>query len=130
MCIRDRYWEDQPAAIGVDQLAVARQLGEVELEQFVVGDPLTEQIPGQRVPVRGGVANDRLASLRLAQRPDVDAARFAQVGLGAADVGRGREELPRQEVDGVSTLRCGREFSGSSWPLNLCHGGRWHAVER
>src|SRR5665811_1173672 len=106
MCIRDRYWDDQPAAIGVDQLAVARGLGEVEFEQFVVGDPLTEQMPGQRVPVRGGVANDRLPSLRLAQRPDVDAACFPEVGLGDADVRRGREELPRQKVDGVSTLRC------------------------
>ena len=44
---------------------------------------MTEQMPGQHVPVRRCAANDRLASLRLAQRPDVDAARFAQVGLSA-----------------------------------------------
>ena len=45
----------------------------VEFEQFGAGDSLTKQMPVQRVPVRGGVANDRLASFRLAQRPDVDA---------------------------------------------------------
>jgi hypothetical protein len=34
-------------------------------------------------------------------------------------------------VDGVSTLRCGRQVGGSIWALNLlADGGRWHAVER
>src|SRR5680860_1264027 len=79
------YWDDQPAAVGVDQLAVAGRLGEVEVEQFAVADALTEQMPGQPAPVRGGVADDRLPSPGRAQRPGVDATCLAQVGLRGAD---------------------------------------------
>ena len=69
--------EDEPAAVGVDQVAVARRLGEVEFQQFVVGDALTLQMLDQGAPVVPGVADDRFASLGHTQRRDVNAARIA-----------------------------------------------------
>ena len=125
-----QYRDDQPATVGIDKFAVAGPLGEVELQQFLLADTLTEQMPGQGAPVSPRVANNGLTASGRAQRPDVDSTGVAQVGLRDADVGRGREELPSEKVDGVGTFRCGRELSGDSWPLELRHGGRRHAAER
>ncbi len=52
------------------------------------------------------------------------------IGLRDADVGRGREELPREKVDGLRPLMGGREFSDMSRLLNLSGRGRQHASER
>ena len=72
-----QYRDDQPATVGVDKFAVAGPLGEVELQQLVLADPLTGQVPGQGTPVSPCVANNGLAAPGRAQRPDVDSAGVA-----------------------------------------------------
>src|SRR5674476_1669158 len=54
--------DDEAAAVGVDQLAGPGPLGEVELQQFGGGDPVTLQVPGNCAPLGPGVADDRLTS--------------------------------------------------------------------
>jgi hypothetical protein len=107
------YRDDELAAIGVDQLAGAGPLGEVELQQLVLCDPMTDQMPGKRTPLSAGAANYGLASIGCAPRPNINAACFAQVGLGDANIRRGREELPREVVDGMSPSGTCRQTGGS-----------------